>query len=248
MPPIARLSSHVPYEAPQEQEAPPTQSTSQTETSAEQVHQETGPFQFFQDSPVVELAGPRISQVGQSFSDSVEQYTKDQQGRPVSESLPENADSDDVDLAEGWEERSRNTLMMARGIKMNPEPYPNTTQKTFSYDMGDGQSAGMMTLTHSPLETGVRLLATHPGSSGVGKTMIEKAVNESQAAGNHGVVRLSSLDDTSEGFYASTGFQSEEDDNMKLDPSNSDLWTQQSGVWSLKENQNKGYLKKTEDN
>jgi len=93
--------------------------------------------------------------------------------------------------------------------------------------MGDGQSAGMMTLAHLPLATEIRRLATHPGTSGVGQTMIEKAVNESQAAGNYGVVRVSSLDDTSEGFYNSTGFQAGEDDYMKLDPSKSGVRTQQ---------------------
>lgn len=217
------------------------ETTAEAGTSAEQTSdRNTGPYRYSQDSPVVEVPDDRLAQIAQAFQDSVSQYATDGEGHPVSASLAKYAAK-----AERWNERSEDAKTIASEIGQNL--MRRYDPKTYTYDLGGGHSAGMMTLTHSSSETTVEYLATHPGASGAGKTMIEKAVNESQAKGNRGEVTLESLDDHSSEFYKSIGFQSQDGDEMTLKPSESELWTQQNGTWSLKENENKRYLRKAED-
>lgn len=104
-----------------------------------------------------------------------------------------------------------------------------------------------MTLRHGPGSTLVSELVTHPGTSEAGKTMIEKAVNESQDKGNNGVIHLVSLNEASTKFYRSLDFKTLKGKRMELTPSESHLWSQgNDGKWSLKELEDSGYLEKNE--
>lgn len=71
--------------------------------------------------------------------------------------------------------------------------------------------------------------------------MIEKAVNESQARGQNGQIYLMSLNSASDGFYKNLGFTDDQGE-LKLNPSESELWSQKDGTWSLNKNEGTGYL------
>ncbi|WP_446470934.1 hypothetical protein [Xenorhabdus stockiae] len=69
----------------------------------------------------------------------------------------------------------------------------------------------------------VKLLSTHPGSRNCGTLLIEQAVNESKKLGKNGVISLSPIAG-SEFAYITMGFECSENKELKLKPSESDLW------------------------
>jgi hypothetical protein len=207
----------------------------------------TGPFQYSKAAPITEVRPEELPAVAQAFSGGIGQYATDHQGQPVSAPA-----SQDASLAERWTERSQDAQEIGKSIRMqgarNTAAMPgieSSGTKTYSYNIGDDLSAALMTLKHGQSETELEYLATHPGTSGAGKTMIEKAVNESQAAGNRGDLKLSSDSDASDGFYQSMGFQFGNDGYMRLKPGENELWSQENGKWGLKQHQDDGYLIKT---
>jgi hypothetical protein len=208
-----------------------------------------GPFRYSEEAPVTEVSPEELPRVTQAFSDSIGRYATDHQGQPVSAPA-----SQDESFAERWTERSRDAREIGKSIRMQGArntlamPGAGTSgTKTYSYNLGDDKSAALMTLKHAQSETEVEYLATHPGTSGAGKTMIEHAVNKSQAAGNHGELKLASDSDASDGFYQSIGFQFGADGYMRLKPSESELWSQKNGTWGLKQHEGDGYLRKTDN-
>jgi hypothetical protein len=206
----------------------------------------TGPYKYSNEYPIKEISSQEVAQVAQEFSSSISEYATDHEGQPITDQYSSHND------AKKWNERNGEAQSLADDIGMD------TTAKTFSYNLG-GHSVALMSLTHTSPDAdgtrpdadagGTRLdnLATHPGTSGAGKTMIEHAVNESAAAGNHGIVTLTSLNDASTGFYHSVGFKqlsgSDISDMKELNPSESNLWSQGSdGKWGLKEHKGSGFL------
>jgi hypothetical protein len=152
------------------------------------------------------------------------------------------------EAAEKWNDRSRDTKTIAANVQrasvLDQQRYdPNrpTETRTFSYDLGSHGSAAVMSLQHDSNSTEVKFLATHPGTSGAGETMIETAVNESQAKGHNGNIELMSLSKASDGFYKNLGFTVDKG-VQKLNPSESELWSQNGETWSLNKNKGKGYL------
>jgi hypothetical protein len=96
----------------------------------------------------------------------------------------------------------------------------------------DGHPVGVMLLENGPpVEIGYMI--THPGSSGVGATLVERAVNLSEAWGESGCVELTDNNAEARKAYIAMGFV-DEGGQMKLDPSTSDRWVQQQGQWRLK--------------
>ena len=217
--------------------------TTPSHTHEEASPQSTGPYQYSYESPVKEISPEHIIQVAKTFSDSIGDYATDHQGQPVSAQQ-----SHDPSAAEKWNERSSDSQEVADGIGLEadnkPEYFEKNSVKAFSYDLGD-HSAAVTTLRHNPPITKVEYFATHPATSRAGTTMIEHVVNESQAAGNDGKVKLSSFSGAATGFYNSLGFKSQQNNHLELNPSKSDLWSQgDDGNWKLKEHKGASYLSK----
>jgi hypothetical protein len=196
------------------------------------------PYGYAGEPPIREVSPQELGAVAEEFRSSIGSYANDDKGQPVSAEH-----SGDPHAAERWNNQS----VMAQGLAEDiggagedadlneGNAATNGESKAFSYDLGD-HSVAMMTLRHTTPSTTVDALAAHPATQGAGKTMMEKAVNESQAAGNQGRVKLSSLDDSSDGFYQSIGFNHSETQSgyMELDPSQSKLWSQgNDGKWQL---------------
>lgn len=73
-------------------------------------------------------------------------------------------------------------------------------------------------------------IVTHPGSSGVGCMLMEKAVNESYQHKQQGILKLFPLDETCEKVYEKMGFVMMDDRTyMLLEPAKSDAWWFDSG-------------------
>lgn len=138
-----------------------------------------------------------------------------------------------VRSTQGWCARRDRAELGCCGGGTEKIPDPDNVEKTFSYDLGDENSAALMTLRHDSGTTLVSEPRTHPGISVAGKTMIEKAMNESESEGNDGVVPLVSLNASSTAFYRSLDFKPLIGSHMELNPSESHLWSQgQDGKWS----------------
>jgi hypothetical protein len=81
-------------------------------------------------------------------------------------------------------------------------------------------------------------LSSHPGSSGAGEIVIEKAVNVSEECGKGGLVKLYAVEGAVgfyESFYEKLGFESIDENQMKLRPRAENGWVRLSdGKWRLK--------------
>jgi len=111
--------------------------------------------------------------------------------------------------ATGWNNRG----IRARKIAQKTEiPMRGEHTQLSRYDLGNGQSAAVMNLHHRNDEIGaqttIETLATHPGTAGAGTTMVEHAVNVSEAAGQEGHISgVSAAYPESEQFFREQGFE-----------------------------------------
>ena len=222
-------------------------------------------------SPVKEINHNDFAAVVGAFTKSVNTYATDAHGNQVSappskyslkydprKVLPAYQEErrDQKVSAQRWNDRSIDAREMARiaGNNIDPETRRITPGEedskiqAFSYQLAEDHSAGVMTLAHQGGDTEVKYLATHPGTSGAGETLIETAVNASQKEGNEGKISLTSLNSASSGFYRSLGFEGSEATDLKLDPSQSTLWEQRDGEWNLIKNRDKSYLAEKQTN
>jgi hypothetical protein len=213
----------------------PKEPSSEKETTEEASTQPPPPYQYSKEAPINEISLKEVADVARAFSDSIGEYATANDDEEVTDPHPLDDQPSDADR---WNERSLNAIAVAERINKNADTGPENDKVTFSYDLG-GDSAALMTLRHGPGATLISELATHPGTLGAGKIMVEKAVNESQTAGNDGKVHLASLNKASTEFYGSLGFKQLKplkSKNMELNPSDSHLWSQgNDGKWSLKE-------------
>lgn len=220
------------------------------------------PFQYSAESPVQEISPKELDKVARGFIDDVQKYATDSKGEPVAappskfglkydprKLAPsyQSARKDQKEAAQRWNERREATKHRTNEHRQDDtfrRRSPAGDAKTFSYDLGNGHSAALMALRNFAHSTRVEHLAAHPGTSGAGETMIEKAVNESQTRGNNGEVVLESAGPAKD-FYRSLGFKEDGLLDMKLNPSERpDLWSKnEDGTWSLTKHKDKGYLK-----
>lgn len=198
-----------------------------------------GPFSYLQQSPVVEvMPGDELGKIANSLIRNIEAYGSTLGGEevyaPPQSSTGHAPRSED---ATKWRERIGNSIETADMIKGHEA-------NIHSYDLGGGHSAGLLSLSHADSETEVLQIVTHPGGSGAGNTLMEKAVNESHKAGNHGIVHLNAENLESIALYEKQGFKAveEREGHYILDPSKSEHWHQQDGQWGMKHNEGKGYL------
>jgi N-acetylglutamate synthase-like GNAT family acetyltransferase len=145
--------------------------------------------------------------------------------------------------AVGWNNRGIRSRRLAQAAKV---PLTQEHTQLSRYDLGNGETAAIMNLHHRNDDIGqfttIETLATHPGTQGVGTTMVEHAVNVSEAAGQQGnIVHVNAVSEESESFFRSQGFTGGAK-FLKLDPSKEkDLWTKKDGKWALKKNEGKKY-------
>lgn len=234
-------------------------------SSSAQAHQKNSvPFAYSKESPVKELTDEeQIKAVVTQFNESVEQYATDKDGKSISappsqykmkndprklSPAYQQQRKDDKAAAAKWNQRSSDSRVIATDVQRSSvrdqqryNPDNPTETRTFSYDLGGHRSAAVMSLQHDGNSTQLKSLASHPSTSGAGETMIEKAVNESQARGQNGQIYLMSLNSASDGFYKNLGFTDDQGE-LKLNPSESELWSQKDGTWSLNKNEGTGYL------
>lgn len=111
--------------------------------------------------------------------------------------------------------------------------YDNFPTSNFAY-MLSGKAGALMRVTVRDDIVKIEDLSTHPGSSGAGEIMIEKAVCFSEKKGFKGCVSLYAAGN-SKGFYKKLGFvETASEGTMKLDPRQSELWVVMSGnKWRL---------------
>ena len=182
------------------------------------------------------------------FEYRVNRYAGDRQGNPVEvppavhkgelslKNLGEKRDRKEwkADNA-AWQQRSQSATGIANSIKLSS----GVEEGMHAYKLGD-EPVALMKLDHKD-GTEIKWLTAHPGVSGAGQSMVEKAVSESTANNHGGVVKVVPRDESA-GFYKSLGFKGNNAE-MTLDPAKSKQWSQQEdGSWGLKANQDKGYL------
>ncbi len=141
---------------------------------------------------------------------------------------------------DAWAARADNAHGVAGNIALSRVP-----EGTYAYKLGN-QPVGMMKLADKEDHTELTWLTTHPGVSGAGQSLVEKAANVSEANGHGGAVRLTSRDEAATRFYGSVGFRGDRSD-MRLDPARSGLWNNNNGSWSLNANDGKGYLARKDE-
>jgi hypothetical protein len=230
---------------------------------AAQSRKTTSPFEYSQQSPVKEVDPEHVKAIAQIYSEGIGEYATDKDGAlmkpPKSKRIRldprRSADKKNLKgLAERWNRRSADAQELGHRIGVRGSSEYQFTGRvdagsgrtpTFAFELA-GKPAAMMLLKQSQNETEVATLSTHPGTSGAGETMIERAVNESQVAGHNGEVSLTSLNHASTKFYESLGFK-QQGSEMKLKPAErSDLWSQKDGTWTLNKHENHGYLSEAE--
>ncbi|VVE43676.1 hypothetical protein [Pandoraea anhela] len=110
----------------------------------------------------------------------------------------------------------------------------------------EGHMTGVMTVSVSPREEDMRdtfwidNIITHPGASGAGELLVEKAVSMSMNKGFGGTVRLMAL--SGQDFYQSVGFRDLGGGMMELRPSQSNKWSNVNGTWLLSRRMHKSGL------
>jgi hypothetical protein len=126
-----------------------------------------------------------------------------------------------------WHSRADDAIAIARGIK-GPR-----SLHSYAYKVGSSPVALAIFGSFTQLE--IFHLVTHPGASGIGLLMVEKAVNVSNDLEYNGKVGLIPYSSASVEFYASVGFDGPQgrEDRMKLDPTHSPHWEMSEGIWHL---------------
>jgi hypothetical protein len=211
------------------------------------------PYQYGDTSPVRELNAGEIISAARIFQESIREYKTDKDGRKTKSpkrpyrfllkkglfDLKERFSS--WTRARDWNSRGNDAQLIAEDI----ETHHGST--TFSYDL-NGRPVAMMALDHRGGGTTIiDHLATHPAVANAGELMIEKAVNESESNGNHGKLKLISLNRKSDSFYYHMGFEKLGKGQMFLDPRSDDYWILEDGVWRVDKNEKRQYLMEAED-
>ena len=209
----------------------------------EPVREPRSPPYRYQDKPPIAPMQTRSAIRGAAtrFRNTVLGYRKEGGERPVEP--PPARDSAAATLArERWEKqnaawgaRAADAYNVAGSFRSSAEP-----GTAYAYRLGD-EPVGLMDLVEGDDHSEINWLATHPGASGAGQALVERAVDVSDARGHGGIVRTYSMSDASTGFYRSMGFR-ERGGNLRLDPGGSGNWTRNNGAWSLTANQNRGHL------
>lgn len=197
------------------------------------------------EPPVTEIPHEDIEDVVNNFAASISDYYGPA-SLPHSEGSQDGSVSPEKELDARHNEAITVAAFMKRGAKQAAGSGGN--YQAFKYDLGGGHTAAVMGLTHiigdTQSETGTEIseLATHPGTEGAGKTMIEKAANESINADGELTVRSFP---SSESFYSGVGFKrtaqnkdrmsEDEPIHMHLNPTESDKWSKaEDGTLRLK--------------
>jgi hypothetical protein len=129
---------------------------------------------------------------------------------------------------DAWRWRALDAIDVADAIKGPRSRY------SYAYKVGSKPVAlGLFKDFSESLE--IVYLVTHPGASGIGLLMVEKAVNVSNDLGLEGKVGLTTYSAASTEFYTSVGFAGPEGPNgrMRLDPTHSPHWDMSEGTWYL---------------
>jgi hypothetical protein len=192
--------------------------------------------QYSSQAPIVEIPHSAINAVVDSFDQSISEYQKSSGDTEMGQDegmSPEKA---------AWIQRHEDTRTPTIMVKEGPQ---NTAEgvgyEAFKYDLGGGVTAAVMGLKHSESGTELSALATHPGTQGAGKRMVEHAVNQSISEDNK--LHLQSVQ-SAEGFYKSVGFERTAGKNqnltandmvhMHLNPKQSDKWSEEEdGTFTL---------------
>jgi len=207
------------------------------------------------ESPVKEIPHNEVGNVVVGFEESISNYEAPASGSSLNPGASRNGGKSEGEAL--WNHHNGSARIVADMVttdavdelNKDPEDKSGSGFQAFKYDLGRGHTAAVMGLAHSESGTKVSELASHPGTYGAGKTMIEKAVNESIA--QNGELSLQAFPDSVR-FYKSVGFQEtpenhtrEHDDDpvsMHLDPATSDKWSQgEDGNWRLKGLEEKKY-------
>ncbi|MFM0069127.1 GNAT family N-acetyltransferase [Paraburkholderia aspalathi] len=146
---------------------------------------------------------------------------------------------------EEWGERCANTDLNSVYLQVMEKGIRKNGGVVLSYSVDD-QPVGLMAM--KPIEgspPSIEHFVTHPGSTGAGGALMERAVNTSVMWGHKGKVRLYPENDHAEKAYKSLGFVKATDGipGLSLNPATSDKWQQdQGGQWALAKHTGEKYL------
>ncbi|MCC8957609.1 GNAT family N-acetyltransferase [Bradyrhizobium sp. Pear77] len=196
--------------------------------------QRSSPY-YYSNTPNIELLkADQAASVVKEFWKSIEAFSKDRAGRELTvppdgpgELAPTRPD------LEAWKERSDGAVGSAIVMQEGPED-------KLVYTLQEAPIA-VMTLQQRRVDIEIKHLATHPAVYGAGETMLESAINRSQAAGHGGKVSLVATPEA-HGFYEKNGFKMDRHGRWSLVPSASEFWGKKSDIWILKKNEGKKYL------
>lgn len=122
-----------------------------------------------------------------------------------------------------WNERHFNSTSLLLDLKLATSGHFEQRQALVA-KVGE-TPVGILYMNFFSSTPYIQDLVTHPGSSGVGCMLMEKAVNESYQHQQQGVLKLFPLDETCQKVYEKMGFVMMDDQNyMLLEPSKSDAW------------------------
>ena len=173
------------------------------------------------ENPISEVDPVTLTHALRSMQESITQHWQ-QQGKSIGEAN----DPDDDQLQ--WSARVEAARFMCGVCSVLP---PADTQLLYSVDQ---VPVGALTMLHRQEALNVpyvEIFVTHPGSSGAGAALLERAVKKSMEIGGLGQLMLSPIDSAIPAYEA-LGF-SKIPEGMFLDPAESEKWHLFGDAWRL---------------
>jgi hypothetical protein len=192
-------------------------------------------YDYAKSAPISYLPASEAKVAIKNFENSIQSYYPPEKRSGVRDT---NGNPESISR---WDSRALSSMGQSRSS------YDHAGDPAHVYNF-DGTPVGILKMRHSAGESRIDSLTTHPGTSQVGETMIEHAVNESQKNNNGGVLGLYTTS-ASRGFYEKLGF-TQVGGSMVLNPSkHPDIWTsnEDTQTWALKQLDGRGYLSKNPD-
>ena len=210
------------------------------ESIAELTKLERQPYAYATNSPIEHLSATKAQGAVDKFSDNVWSFYKPHQDGTQDAVDAGIRDSNNNPVGtQQWQNRTLDSM------RSSQRTYSPAGDPAYVYNFA-GVPVGIVKMRHSPRESRIETMATHPGTSQGGGTLVAFAVNESQKNNHSGVIRLYTTD-ASKVFYEKLGFKQdgESSTSLVLDPSTRpDIWTKDESMqrWTLNKHAGRGYL------
>ena len=181
LPPMSGATDHLTPHAENTSDDPAFEAALR-ESSAELKELQKRPYAYAMNSPIGHLSATEAQSAVDRFSDDVWSfYTTHQDG---TQDAVDAGIRDSNNNPAGTQQWLNRTLDSMRSSRRNYSP---SGDPAYVYNFA-GVPVGIVKMRHSPRESRIETMATHPGTSQGGETLVAHAVNESQRNNHSGVI------------------------------------------------------------